>query len=130
MKKVFAVLLATIAVTSVFAQSGRRYDHSNSGDVVLGQGGNVYNDNRYNNRYDNNGYTDREREVRIAQINRAYDMRIMSVQRDRYLRNAEKRRQVRMLEMERAEQIRMVRDRYSDRRNDWRDRNYPGNGRY
>src|SRR4051794_32189943 len=107
MKKLFAVLFSIGMVSTVFAQSNRHIDYpSNSRDVVLGQNNrNIYNDNRY----DNYSFSDRERETRIAQVNREFDFRIQAVQRDRYLRNAEKKRQVRSLEIERAEQIRLVR---------------------
>jgi hypothetical protein len=111
MKKVFALVIALGAMTAVFAQRG--YDRrDNSRDVVLGQENkNVYNNN--NRRY-NDGYISvRERDEQIQRIQRQYNWKIESVQRDRYLRKAEKKRQIRFLENERDARIREVIERYN-----------------
>ena len=84
MKRILTVLFALGSITTVFAQSGHRND---SRDVILGQG---KNQTVYNNRYDNNPMTARERDREILRIKREYDRRIDAVRWNRYLRNAEK----------------------------------------
>ena len=115
MKKVFAVLFGLGTITTVFSQSGHRNE---SRDVILGQGNNK---TIYNNRYDNNSMTERQRDREIQRINREFELRIQSVKRDRYLRNSEKKRQIRSLELQRAQEIRWVNERFY---------NYNRNNRY
>jgi hypothetical protein len=122
MKKVFALVIALVAMTAVFAQ--RKYDSRHEPrDVILGQGnGNVHT----NNRGYNNGYmTARERDEQIQRIRRQYNWKIEAVQRDRYLRKAEKKRQIRFLENERDARIREVIERYN-----YQNRNYRTNRRH
>ena len=87
MKKLFALVFAIGAVTSVFAQ--RSYDRRDeSRDVILGQQNrSVYNNNRGNDGY----FSTRERDDQIERINRNYNWRIQSVRKDRHSRNAEKK---------------------------------------
>ena len=124
MKKVFALVFALGAMTAVFAQRG--YDRRDkSRDVVLGQQGNrnVYDNN---NRSYNDGYMSaRERDEQIQRIQRQYNWKIESLQRDRYLRKAEKKRQMRFLENERDARIREVIERYN-----YQNRNNRTNRRY
>jgi hypothetical protein len=127
MKKLFVLLFSTGMILTASAQSSR----NQSRDVILGQSDRtVYNDN-----YDRNGFTNRERDDQIRRINREFDARLYSIQRDRYMRNAEKRRAVRELEMQRNQAIRDVNYRYENTRNrgysnnnNNRDRGW--NGRY
>ena len=140
MKRILAVLFSMASLT-VFAQSGQRQNYPNSSreegrDVVLGQSNNknVYdrdNDrhvyNRGNDR-DRNSFTIRERNMQIERINRYFDIKIMEVNRNRYLRNSERKRQIRFLEIQRQQEIREVNQRLSNQRNN--SRNYPGNNRY
>lgn len=109
MKKLFVLVLATGAMTSVFAQRG--YDRKDeSRDVILGQQNrSVYNNNRGNDGY----FSSRERDDQIERINRNYNWRIQSVRNDRYLRHAEKKREIRFLENERDTKIREVVERYN-----------------
>lgn len=109
MKKLFVLVLATGAMTSVFAQRG--YDRKDeSRDVILGQQNrSVYNDNRGYDGY----FSSRERDDQIERINRNYNWRIQSVRNDRYLRHAEKKREIRFLENERDTKIREVVERYN-----------------
>jgi hypothetical protein len=112
MKKVFALALAIVAVTTVFAQRG--YDHRDeSRDIVLGQPNNrnVYGNDRG---YNNGNYSIRERDAQIQRITREYSRRIEAVKYDRYLRKAEKKRQIRFLENERDARVREVMRRYDD----------------
>jgi hypothetical protein len=111
MKKVFTLLFALGALTSVFAQSSRQQ----SREIILGQGngqGNgrpVYGNNRGYDNYPNS----RNREYQVREINHRYDNMIESVKWDRYLRNREKKQQIRILEARRREELRQVNDRYS-----------------
>jgi len=109
MKKLFMLVLAISAMTSVFAQRG--YDRKDeSRDVILGQQNrSVYNNNRGNDGY----FSSRERDDQIERIDRNYSWRIQSVRNDRYLRNAEKKREIRFLESERDTKIREVVERYN-----------------
>jgi hypothetical protein len=118
MKKLFALVFAIGAVTSVFAQ--RSYDRRDeSRDVILGQQNHsVYNNNRGNDGY----FSTRERDDQIERINRNYNWRIQSVRNDRHLRNAEKKREIRFLENERDSKIREVVERYNYYNNN--NRNY------
>ena len=118
MKKLFALVFAIGAVTSVFAQ--RSYDRRDeSRDVILGQQNHsVYNNNRGNDGY----FSTRERDDQIERINRNYNWRIQSVRKDRHLRNAEKKREIRFLENERDSKIREVVERYNYYNNN--NRNY------
>jgi hypothetical protein len=125
MKKILALVFALGTMTAVFAQNGRSRDESR--DVILGQGNNktVYDDrrdeggysNRDNNRYDNRYGNTNALEDRIARINRDYDWKIESVQRDRYMKKNEKKRKIRDLENERNDRIREVRQRFNENRN-------------
>jgi len=109
MKKLFVLVMAIGAMTSVFAQRG--YDRKDeSRDVILGQQNrSVYNNNRSNDGY----FSSRERDEQIERINRNYNRRIQSVRNDRYLRNGEKKREIRFLENERDTKIREVIERYN-----------------
>jgi hypothetical protein len=109
MKKLFALVIALGAMTSIFAQRG--YDRrEDSRDVILGQQNRpVYNNNRSNDGY----YNSRERDELIERINRNYHWKIQSVRNDRYLRNGEKKREIRLLENERDAKIREVVERYN-----------------
>jgi hypothetical protein len=107
MKKVFTLLFALGALTTVFAQSSRQQ----SREIILGQGNGrpVYGNNRGYNNYPN----PRDREYQVREINLRYDNMIQSVRRDRYLRNREKKQQIRILEARRREELMHVNDRYS-----------------
>ena len=109
MKKLFALVLAIGAMTSVFAQRNNdRRDESR--DVILGQQNrSVYNNNRGNDGY----FSTRERDDQIERINRNYNWRIQSVRNDRYLKHSEKKREIRFLENERDAKIREVVERYN-----------------
>jgi hypothetical protein len=110
MKKIFTLVFALGAATAIFAQGG--HGRNESRDVILGQQNRtVYNNPRSNNDY----YSIQDRDAQIQRINREYDWRIQSIERDRYLRKAEKKRQIRALQNERDARIIEIRRSYDNR---------------
>jgi hypothetical protein len=124
MKKIITLVAAVILVATSFAQpNGRDYRRDNDRDVV-------YNDHRRNDnrRGDRYSFSKRERDMQIAQVNRAYDQKIYAVRNKWFAGNGKKQRMIRELENERRYEIRKVYARYNnassryednDRRRNW-----------
>jgi hypothetical protein len=143
MKKIFTLSVAVAMLAAVQAQNGsgnnrgdqRRDQPANQRDNQNGYG----NDNTIKNYpYDKddrnnkgNAAFERNKGMRIAQVNREYEYKIQKVQHSRFMSRSEKRRQIRFLEEQRQQEIRRInfesnRNRYDDRddRNDHSNRRY------
>jgi hypothetical protein len=120
MKKIFTVLVAAASVTVASAQSNGSWGHGDksSKDVVFNQPKDDYKGNTAN--YGFNTFNTREKDAQIQRINREFDQKIASVQRDRHMRYYEKQKQIKMLERQRDEQVREVQQRFSRDQHDGR----------
>ncbi len=117
MKKMITLVAAVILVATSFAQpNGRAYGHDKDRDVV-------YNDHRRNDnrREDRYSFSKRERDMQIAQINRAYDQKIYTVRNKWLTSNGKKQRMIRELENDRRYEIRKVYARYNNTSNRYED---------
>ena len=121
MKKMFTLLFAVGIAISVSAQyndrnqNDRGYDHDRGRDIP------VYHDNR-NDDHSNERFNLRERDMKIAAINRDYDARIWAVKTRFFVSRYKKERQIEWLEAQRREDIKRVFSYYSfdhDGRNHW-----------
>jgi hypothetical protein len=150
MKKMFTLFVAVALLTAVQAQKGsgnkrgngqndqRKNQQNDQWDNQNGYGNdnNVKNypndnDDRFNN--SNSGF-ERNKGMRIAQINREYQYKIQKVKNSYFMSRGEKKRQIRFLEDQRLQEIRMVnfnsnKNRKGDRY-DHNDRNDHSNRRY
>ncbi|HEX2682744.1 MAG TPA: hypothetical protein VHL77_02355 [Ferruginibacter sp.] len=127
MKKIFTLLvLSTAMLSTAFAQYGQR-DRDKSVDVY------VYNDNGYNHDNDfGKGYdkdlgrgayifTEREKDMAIAQINREYGFKIQSVKSRFGMSWFQKKRMINNLEDQREDEIRMVMHKFNSPKNKFGD---------
>jgi hypothetical protein len=121
------------------------YSHANRGGVYnnrrdvynspsTANRGGVYNrdydrsDSRFSNRYNEQySLTQRERDVRVFQINREYENKVNYIRYNRFMNNSTKRWELRKLENQREQEIRMVLARFDDNRNKYNDRYYDRN---
>ena len=147
MKKIFTLSVAVAMLAAVQAQNGsgnnrdnrqndqRRDQQSDHRDNQNGYGNNntsknypYDNDNRYNN---GNSDFERNKGMRIAQVNREYQYKIQRIQSSRFMSRSEKRRQIRLLEDQRLQKIRRINfESNRNRNNDRYDRNDNSNRRY
>ena len=141
MKKIFTLSVAVAMLAAVQAQNGSGNNHGNrQNDQQTNQRDNGYgNDNTVKNRpYDkddryNNGNaaSERNKGMRIAQVNREYQYKIQRVQSSRFMSRSEKKRQIRLLEAQRLQEIRWINSESTrNRNNDRYDRNDNSNRRY
>jgi hypothetical protein len=114
MKKVFTLMLALGSLTAVFAQGGYSNQRSESRDAVLGRPSTIYNSNDHRNDY---GFTSRERDQQIKEINRDFDKQIKAVKKTRSFRPYEKERRIRILEAQRTQKIQKVNARFNSQYN-------------
>jgi L-2-hydroxyglutarate oxidase LhgO len=115
MKRMFAVLItvAMFGVASAQHQTNRQWNHGNNNDVV-------YNGNRQGNYgYGSNSYsfTTRERDIRVAEINREYDRKIREVSNRFFMARYKKERMIYALEEQRRDELRRVYAKFNDRNN-------------
>ncbi len=115
MKKMIAVLItvAMFGVASAQYQTNRQWNHGNNNDVV-------YNGNRQGNYgYGSNSYsfTTRERDIRVAEINREYDRKIREVSNRFFMARYKKERMIYALEEQRRDELRRVYAKFNDRNN-------------
>jgi Ni/Co efflux regulator RcnB len=149
MKKIFTLSVAVAMLAAVQAQNGsgnnrgnrqndqRTDQQTNQRDNQNGYGkdndhtGKNYpydKDDRY---YNGNTASERNKGMRIAQINREYQYKIQRVQSSRFMSRSEKRRQIRLLEEQRLQEIRRINfESNRSRNNDRYDRNDNSNRRY
>ena len=106
MKKIFTLLFSVGLVGSVFAQSGHQDRFKVSNDIVFNKAPEALM-NSHTSMYDNN-FFNADRDHKIREINKEYNMQIMQVKFNRRLRPFEKDRIIRMLEMQRDQKIREV----------------------
>lgn len=139
MKKIFTLLFAVGFLTAIHAQSGSRDDRdnrdardrqqsdqwdNNKGKGVVVNNGRNDNDDRYGNK---NGSYEKNMRMRIAQVNRKYDLRIQKARNDFFMRRTEKMRVIRSLEAQRQQELKMV---YARNKKGQHDRGYDSNHRY
>lgn len=115
MKKMIAVLvtIGMVAVASAQYQTNRQWNHGHNEEAV-------YNGNRQGNYgYGPNGYSfsTRERDRRIAEINREYDRKISEISNRFFMSRYKKERLMDALEQQRREELRRVYIRYNDGNN-------------
>jgi Ni/Co efflux regulator RcnB len=149
MKKIFTLSIAVAMLTAVQAQNGsgnnrgnrqndqRTDQQTNQRDNQNGYGKDndhtrknypYDKDDRYNN---GNAAFERNKGMRIAQVNREYHYKIQRVQSSRFMSRSEKRRQIRLLEEQRLQEIRRINfESNRNRNNDRYDRNDNSNRRY
>lgn len=120
MKKIFTMMIAAMMINSAFAQYGQKEDRNvrEREDIAKADGRPGY--DRYD-RHDDRGntyyFTEREKDMQINQINRAYDYKIRSVQNRFFMSWYEKKRQVKLLEQQKDCEIKAVMDKFYDKRN-------------
>jgi len=95
MKKLFTLLVALGALTTVFAQDHSRDSRDWHGGYTNSS---VYNHN----------FSQREKDAQIDRINHEFGRRIEFVEHNSRLRRREKRREIAMLERQRDQQIHEV----------------------
>lgn len=108
MKKIFTLLFSTLMLSTAFAQHGQQ----NRGDI---KSNDIYASNNSNSfENGNKGYhdwyifTEREKNIQIAQINRNFAYKIQSVQNRAFMSRFQKRRLIANLEVERDQELRAV----------------------
>lgn len=114
MKKMITLLIAVVAVSSVFAQTAE--EKARARDKVFGNHKNGQYPSSYPGSYPNsypqtypgNYPSGSSQQAQIDQINRDYDAKIYSVQNNPYLSPAEKDRQIRQLNNERNRRIQQI----------------------
>ncbi|MEP6674925.1 MAG: hypothetical protein ABJA78_07210 [Ferruginibacter sp.] len=120
MKKIFTLLFAVTIAMSVSAQYNNRnqgnsgYGHDNGKNVP------VYNDNR-NDNHSNDRFNFRERDMKVAAINREYDAKVREVKSRFFMSRYKKEQQISSLEAQRNAEIKRVFSFYSNDRRDDRD---------
>jgi len=136
MKKIFTLSVAVVMLAAVQAQNGNRQndqqrdqrDNSNgygNGNDHTSKNYPYDKDDRYNN---GNAAFERNKGMRIAQVNREYQYKIQRVQSSRFMSRSEKKRQIRLLEAQRLQEIRWINSESNRNRNN--DRNDNSKRRY
>ena len=119
MKKTCTLLAAIVLITTAaVAQNNNRnqrdnnYENGNPHDVAI-------NDNHNRGRgYDDRGsryFYERERDMRIAEINREYNNRIQSVRNKFFMNQHQKERIINSLQFQREKEIRSVTAKFNQR---------------
>jgi hypothetical protein len=131
MKKTFTILaVATLLTSAAFAQydgsrrNDNKYDNNNSHDVVVNNfptRGSGYNDR--GDRY----FSEREKDMQIAQINQEYNYKIQSVRNQFFMGRYQKKRRIDALNFQRKQEIFSVVEKFNhqayNKRGHGRDRN-------
>ena len=130
MKKIFTLLFAAGLFTASYAQR----DHDHNGDYgrndQYAATSNGRYDNRDHDRYGHNMYDERDysyanqRYIQMERINREFNYKVMSIQRNWYMTNRQKRFAIRDAKNERNYEIQMLNRRFSGYTNN----NYENNG--
>jgi hypothetical protein len=117
MKKTFTILaVATLFTSAAFAQydgnrrNDNKYDNNNSHDVVVNSfptRGGGYNDKGV--RY----FSEREKDMQIAQINREYNYKIQSVKNQFFMSRFQKSRKIDALNFQRDREIHSVIEKFN-----------------
>jgi len=137
MKKIFTLLFALGTLTSVIAQERRPNNNNNGREDYAYYTANNRNDNfkkdddkKRNNNYryaESYSLSTRDRDFKIAMINREYEQKINITRNDRFLKFNEKNRKIKQLEQAKNLEIKKVSVRYDDNRNKYNDRYYDKN---
>lgn len=108
MKKIFTLLFTTAMLSTAFAQHGQRDKGIyKSNDIYVSSNSNSF-DKANKGYHDWYIFTEREKNIRIAQINRDFAFKIQSVQNRAFMSRFQKRRIITNLEIERDQEIREV----------------------
>ena len=120
MKKISIFLLAISAAVSVSAQ----YNNNNRNQNNNGYGDKkevvVYHDSRNDNHADGR-FNFRERDMKIAAINRDYDSKVREVRNRFFMSRFKKEQQISRLEAQRNDEIKRLYSYYNNDRRDERD---------
>ncbi len=120
MKKMITLFAALILVSISFAQ----YDRDGQKNYE-GNGRNMaYNDHKNRDHFDRYYFSDRERNMEIAHINKDYDRKINSVMNRFFWSRQRKESVIRSLEAQRRNEIRMVNEKYYHRDNRYNDHDW------
>ena len=118
MKKIFTLLVTAAIMGSAFAQYDSK-EYRNNKD--RNDGYKEANIRRYDKHDDKFGstyyFSEREKDMQLAQINREYDYRIRSVWSSFFKNRFQKMRQVEFLKEQKNKEICAVMDKFNDRRN-------------
>ncbi len=123
MKKIFTLLFTTAMLTSAFAQYGSKdgRDYDNKKDVVIVDGKNWNDKDDFKFNGGKYYFTEREKDMMIAQINREYAFKIQAVKGKYFMSWYQKKRQIEFLKDQREKEICRVIDKFNDRRNQYND---------
>ncbi|MDE3182206.1 MAG: hypothetical protein KGM16_02195 [Bacteroidota bacterium] len=128
MKKIFTLLFATGIFAASYAQGKHGHDGNYGRNDQYTTNGHY--DNRDHDRYDRNIYDQRDhsyanqRQMQMERINREYNYKVMSIQRNWYMTYRQKRLAIRDAKNERNYQIQMMNRRF----NGYANNNYGNNG--
>ncbi len=135
MKKTFTLLASVILITSAaFAQRNNNHvwddnygnnNNNNPNDIAIDRNhdrGGAYDDRGSRNYY----FNEREKDMQISEINRAYNRKIESVRNKFFMGRYQKERIITSLQFQRDDEIRSVIARYNHRENHYghRDNRY------
>ncbi len=101
MKNIFTLLFTTAMLNSAFAQYYQRNQrdqkgYDNSSDIIMNEGSHGY--DKHDDKFKGGFYfTEREKDMQIAQVNCEYDYKISSVRNQLFMGRYQKIRQVRVL---------------------------------
>ena len=133
MKKIFTLMFAVGMLAMAQAQPGTRdnrqtdqrkdqrdfdKDYDNGKDVAVSNNG-WGKDDRYDKDY---SFSEREKNIQIARINREYNYKIQKVQRSFFMNQFEKQRQIRFLQAQRKHEIDKVLYQFKNRKGHRNDR--------
>jgi len=134
MKKILTLLLSAGIFTSSYAQ--KNHGHNGNDQYAVTSHGR-YNhsdhdrdDRNRNERYDrgNNSYA-YQRKIQMDRINREYNYKVMSIERNRYMNRRQKRLAIRDAKNERNYQIQMINRRMNGYADNSNGRYYDGDRR-
>ncbi|HRI25278.1 MAG TPA: hypothetical protein PLZ45_11410 [Ferruginibacter sp.] len=123
MKRIFTILISVFTISTAFAQNDNKggdwASRGNDGHDRDGkdQYGRYDKYDKHDNRRGGYYFSDREKDMQIAQINRNYDYKIQAVQNKYFMSWREKKRQISFLQEQRNCEVNAVMDKFTDRRN-------------
>ena len=110
MKKTILLLVTVISISTTFAQYGGNQQRGNHDVVVVSNVDRGYDRGTY-------FFSARDKDIQIAQIDRAYDMKIQSVKNKFFMGRFQKSRMIDQLQAQRSSEISAVYSKFNDRKN-------------
>ena len=118
MKKIFTLLVTAAIMGSAFAQYDSKEDWNNKDRNDGYKEANIRRYDKHDDKFGSTYYfSEREKDMQLAQINREYDYRIRSVWSSFFKNRFQKMRQVEFLKEQKNKEICAVMDKFNDRRN-------------